>query len=284
PSRDYGGLRGHDLIGVCAAGRDHREYALVLVHADIEHHGRRRAQHLLDRRHHFARLGDTQPDAAVRLGELHPVGDAGQVDGAVALLIDDALPLADHAVAAVVDDHGLHRQLLGEARRQLLAVHGKGAVAVDVDHLSARMRGLHAHGGGQAVTHRAETAGGKPRPRIPELVVLGRPHLVLAHAGDDHGLAPRGIRDLLHHVLRLDDVVAPLVAPRLSLPPLGDLRVPGPAALATVTGRLHLLAHRLDERAQDAPAIAHDRDVDLDVLGDRRRVAVDVDDLGVCRY
>src|SRR5256885_6399536 len=40
--------------------------------------------------------------------------------------------------------------------------------------------------------------------------VLGRPHLVLADAGDDHRLPARGVGDLLDHVLRLDDVVAPL--------------------------------------------------------------------------
>src|SRR5207237_10898687 len=44
--------------------------------------------------------------------------------------------------------------------------------------------------------------------------------------------------------------------------------------------RLHLLPycfHQLDEHAL---AVAHDRDVDLDVLRDGRRVDVDVDDLG----
>ena len=36
--------------------------------------------------------------------------------------------------------------------------------------------------GGQAEAHRPQAAAGKPGPRLAELVELGRPHLVLAHA------------------------------------------------------------------------------------------------------
>src|SRR5438445_1205646 len=248
PVANFAGRGGQDHVRVGAPRRDHREDALVLVHAHVQDDRRRRAQHLLDGRHHLARLRHPQPDATVGLGQLHPVGDAGQVDRAVTLLVDDALPLPDHAVAAVVDDDRLHRELLDEARGQLLAVHREGAVAVDVDHVPAGVRGLHAHGRGQAVAHGAEPARGEPRPRVRELVVLGRPHLVLADAGDDHRLPARGVGDLLDHVLRLDDVVAPLVAERLLHLPLGDLRVPGLPALLAVAAGLRLLAHRLDER------------------------------------
>ena len=171
---------GQDHVGVGAARGHHGEHALVLVHAHVEDHRGRRAQHLLQGGDHLAGLGDPEAHAAVGLGELDPVGDAREVDGAVALLVDDALPLPDHAVAAIVDDDGLDGQPLGEAGGQLLAVHGEGAVAVDVDHELARIAGLHAHGRGQPVAHGAEAARGAPPARVLELVVLGRPHLVLA--------------------------------------------------------------------------------------------------------
>src|ERR671918_541573 len=48
----------------------------------------------------------------------------------------------------------------------------------------------------------------------------------MAVAGHDHRLAAGEVGDLLDDVLRLDDVVAPLVAERLRGLPLGDLGVP----------------------------------------------------------
>src|SRR5438093_6492741 len=270
--------RGQDHVGIGTAGGDHREDALLLVDAHVQNHRRRRAEHLLEGGHDLARLGHAQPNAAVGLGQLHPVGDAGQVDRAVALPVDDALPLAHHAVAAVVDDDRLHGQLLDETGSHFLAVHLERAVAVDVDDLLVRVRGLDAHGRRQAVAHGAEAARREPRAGMLEFVVLRRPHLVLADAGHDHRLAAREIRDLLDDVLRLDDIVVPVVTPRLRFLPFRDLRVPRAAPLAAVAGRLHLLAHGLDERAQHAATVADDRHVDLAVLGTRRGVDVDVDD------
>jgi len=95
-SRPGRGPRGSAEPGSCRCWRprrDHRENALVLVDAHVEHHRRGRAQHLLDGPPpRWA--GHAQPTQAIRLGQLHPIGDAGQVDGAVALLVDDALPTA----------------------------------------------------------------------------------------------------------------------------------------------------------------------------------------------
>src|SRR5256886_1704670 len=115
-------------------------------------------------------------------------------------------------------------------------------------HVLAVVRGLRPDGCVQAAAHGADMAVGEPLLRVREHVVLGRPHLVLADAGDDHRLPARGVGDLLHHVFRLDDVVAPLVVERLLHLPLGDLRVPGLPALLAVAAGLRLLAHRLDQR------------------------------------
>src|SRR5206468_10728716 len=90
-----------------------------------------------------------------------------------------------------------------------------------------------------------------------------------------HRLAARGVGDLLDHVLRLDDVVAPLVAERLLHLPLGDLRVPGLLALLALAAGLRLLADRPDERPQHAAAVAADRPVPLAALAGRRRTAAE---------
>src|SRR5438552_14116644 len=274
------GRRGQDHVLVGAAGGHHGEDALVLVDADLEHHRRRRADHLLDRRHDLVGLGDPDADAAIGLGEPHVVGDAGKVDGEVALLVDDPLPLAHHAVTAVVDDDGLDGKPLAEAGGQLLAVHLERAVAVDVDDELVRVGGLHAHGRRKAVAHGPQPPRRAPAPGVLEPVVLGGPHLMLPDSGHDERLALGRVRDLLDHVLGLDDLVAPVVAQREVVLPRRDLGRPLLADLDDGGGHpvLHLLLHGFDELRQDALAVADDRDVDLDVLGDRRGVDVDVDD------
>src|SRR5205823_4350243 len=81
------------------------------------------------------------------------------------------------------------------------------------------MRRRHAHRGGQPVAHRAEAARRAPAARVLEPVVLRGPHLVLADAGDDIGLTPREIRDLLDHGLRLDQLIVPVEPERMARPP-----------------------------------------------------------------
>src|SRR5262245_57504876 len=203
--------RGQDHILVGAARRHHGVHALVLVDAHVEHDGRRRADHLLDGRHHLARLGDPNSHTAIRLRQSHVVGHARQVDGEEALLVDDPLPLAHHPVPAVVDDHRFDREPLADARGELLAVHLEGSVAIDVDHELVGVRRLNPHRRGEAIAHGAEPARGAPAPRMLETIVLRGPHLVLPHARDHEGFALRQVRELLNHVLRLDDVVALLV-------------------------------------------------------------------------
>ncbi len=73
-----------------------------------------------------------------------------------AAAVDDVLPLADHAVAAVVDHHHLDRQLVLDDRRQLLGAHHEAPVAVDEHDQSVRPADLGADGRRQAVAHGPE--------------------------------------------------------------------------------------------------------------------------------
>ena len=98
------------------------------------------------------------------------------------------------------------------------------------------MGGLGADGRGQAEAHRAQPAAGNPPPRLAELVVLGRPHLMLAHAGGDDRVAVLGQpAQLADGVLRQDAVEVVVVVERLVAlphghlaPPLGRRRPAGP--------------------------------------------------------
>ena len=120
-------------------------------------------------------------------------------------------------------------------------------------------------------------------PRVAEPVVLGGPHLVLADAGDDDRLALREVRDLLHDVLGLDQLVVPVVAERVLLQPLRQLAEPLLPRLPRRRGRLLPLLRRASTSCASTGARRRRSGRHLDVLRDRGRVDVDVDDLGVRR-
>ena len=88
------------------------------------------------------------------------------------------------------------------------------------------LRELRADGGGQAEAHGAHGARGEPQARIAEVEVLRGPHLVLAHAGGDDGLALRDAVDLFDHVVRLDQLAVAIVVHRVLLLEVREVRQP----------------------------------------------------------
>src|SRR5579862_6881644 len=169
--------RGLDVI-VGRAGRDHGPDHGVLVHHEVDHHRPVVDGHgPLDRLVHLAGLFAPDALAAVGLGQLDEVGDTGagrllrlggavQVGVGVALVVEQRLPLPDHAEAAVVDDGDLDRDALDGAGGQLLVGHLEAAVAVDGPHGSLRAAHLGAHGGGHGEAHGAQPAGVDPGTRV----------------------------------------------------------------------------------------------------------------------
>src|SRR5947209_808957 len=167
--------------------------------------------------------------AAVGLGELDEVGDAGagqlprradrwqagvgrmKIGVGVALVVEQRLPLPDHAEAAVVDDRDLDRDALDGAGGQLLVGHLEAAVAVDRPHGGVRAAHLGAHRGRHGEAHRARTARVDPGARVLVVDELGRPHLVLADAGHVDGLRAGDLADPADHVLRREGAVVRLV-------------------------------------------------------------------------
>src|SRR5271165_6593041 len=156
-------------VVVAGASRDHGPDHGVPVHDEVHHDrtvldGHGPLDHLV----HVGGLLAADALTVVGLGELHEVGDAGagqlplrrpvQVGVGVALVVEQRLPLPDHAQAAVVDDRHLDRDALDGAGGQLLVRHLEAAVPVDGPHGGVRAAGLGAHRGRYGEAHRAEPA------------------------------------------------------------------------------------------------------------------------------
>ena len=219
---------------------------------------------------------------AIGLGQLDEVGQRIHVAVRVAAFVDQLLPLPHHAEVAVVQRDDLDRRAVLLAGRELLDVHLDRALAGDAEHVRVRLGQLDAHRIRQAHAHRAQAAGVDPAPRLVEAVELRRPHLVLADVRGHVAVgAARQVPQRLDDMLRLDQLVRQLVAQAVALAPFGDLRPPGAerVGIRSLLG----LADLRDQLLQHVLDIAHDRDVDLDALGDRRRIDVDMDDLALDR-
>ncbi len=134
--------------------RDHRVDVLLAGDRDVDDDraGRReRGAQVLDER---GLVGQADARAAVGLGELDEVGPLPHVDGRVALLPEELLPLADHAEVAVVHHDDLDVDALLRAGGQLLGVHLERAVAREADDEVVGAPDLRAHRRGQAEPHR----------------------------------------------------------------------------------------------------------------------------------
>ena len=106
----------------------------------------------------------------------------------VVVLVEQLLPLAHHTQEAVVEDGEADGEVVLADGLEFLRSHLEAAVATDgPDRLV--LGELRAHGGGDFVAHGAEATGGDPLAGAAVGVVLRAPHLVLADASDDGGLA-----------------------------------------------------------------------------------------------
>ena len=181
---------------------------------------------------------------AVGPGQLHEVG-AQHGGGGVALVVEELLPLPDHAQVAVVDHRDLDVELLLLQGGELALGHLEAAVARDGPDLGVGTRQLGPDGRGQGEAHGAEAARGDEGAGRVVLVVLRLPHLVLAHVGADHRVAAGGPPDVGHHVggeqLALVGLVQDVAAARV-LAPHVDLLQPV------------LVALRLDHRVEGSDA------------------------------
>src|SRR5579862_4297617 len=276
-----------DDVLVGGASGDHRQDVFGIRHHDVQYIRFVRIEQALDRRAQVFLLQDALARDAEAFAQCDVVGvDALGVArvaeegvGPVALVFH-VLPLHDHAKVLVVQDDGLGRDVFDVGGGQFLDVHQEGAVAVYVDDLPVGLRDFGADGGGVAEAHGTEARGGYEGARMDEVVMLARPHLVLADACGDDGFAFGHLVQEADDVLRLDDGVGVLEGEREAPFPAGDLFIPAGEA-AEIAGAGAFVAgfrQQFVEPGEGVFHVAQDGEADDFVLVDLRVVDVDVDD------
>mmetsp|Transcript_32152 Transcript_32152/g.56451 ORF Transcript_32152/g.56451 Transcript_32152/m.56451 type:complete len:298 (+) Transcript_32152:92-985(+) len=105
----------------------------------------------------------------------------------VTLIVEEVLPLLNHALEVVVEDQSFDSDVELTRSHQLHARHAVGRIAVDVNHNLFRRGELGTDRSGETVAHRPEASGGDHGAREGPAIVLCRPHLVLTDAcGDEN--------------------------------------------------------------------------------------------------
>ena len=206
--------------------------------------------------------------------------------------VEVVLPLHDHTEVLVVEDNGLGGDLLDVGGGEFLNVHQEGTIAIDVDDLFVGATDLGTDGGGESVAHGTEAGGGDELAGMPVFVPLTGPHLVLADAGGDDGVALGEfvkflddhlgedelltILDVGLDVVGIDDLgLGGVLEGGFGLP-LGDLGMPGVVAALDATASFDELV----EAGEGVLEIAVDAEVGALVLVVFGTVEVDVDDGG----
>ena len=205
------------------------------------------------------------------------VGQGGAVALGVALVVDELLPLAHHPHPLVVEDEDLDGELVLGGGGELLDVHHDRGLASDIHDEGPGMGGLDADGGGEAVAHRPQSAGGHPPVGLVETDVLGGPHLVLADLAGEVGVPALRERIQAHdRMLRLDRARGGLaVGEAIPSAPRGDL--PPPACEGLLLGGEAALLPAALKGGKRIASVSDDAHIHEDVLVDAARINVDVD-------
>src|SRR5215468_12349521 len=195
------GARHHFLIS--HAGTDHREYAGIGIDHYFQERRAVKVYELLqygldmipftDARGKLIAVGSSSIDEVLPMkklfGAAKPLGEK------------HLLPLPDHTVALIVEENRLHRQVVVRDGLHLADVHPQTAVTIDVDDETIGAGELRADGSGQSESHGPHRTRGQERLRMLVIEILSGPHLMLADAGADDGVALSNLVQTLQNVV-----------------------------------------------------------------------------------
>src|SRR6267142_912737 len=182
-----------------SSGSYHGINGVFLLHAEVDQYGLCGFARGPYGGHHLSALGDALAADAKSIGESCKIR-RDERRGHVTLVVEEFLPLADHAEIAVVNDGDLDVDFFLDDGGQLTHGHLEAAIADDDPDFGIGLGKFHADGGGKRETHGAEAAGSDKRARAIVMIVLRFPHLVLAHVGDDDGFPARLFPEIVDDV------------------------------------------------------------------------------------
>src|SRR5262245_30858931 len=165
---------------------DHGINRILLLDAEVNQYRAWMLAGLLHDGNHAFAFADACRTKAVGVSHLREIR-IHQWGRSITLLVEELLPLADHAQVAVVDDGDFYVDLLLHDGGKFAERHLKAAIAYDDPHLGVGTGELGTDGCRKSKAHRAQTAGCNERSRLVVVVILRLPHLVLANVSDDHG-------------------------------------------------------------------------------------------------
>ena len=199
----------------------------------VEDVGCFRGKKALEGRPNFFRFGDPFGGHAKALadGEIIRENLLGifriAEEGVAAVTGEEAVfPLDNHSEVLIIDDDRLSGDIFGNGSCQLLDVHKKRTVAVDIDDFTVGTGDFSTHGSGIAVSHGAKTGGGQETAGIMKVIELAGPHLVLADPGGDDGLPLGELAEFLDDLLRHDSAGDVGVGKRIFFAPTLDFLPP----------------------------------------------------------
>ena len=166
-------------------------------------------------------------------------------------------------------------------RSEFLAVHHDASVAREEHDLLRFLADLGAEGGGQAVAHGAEAAGGDEVARQAALPKLGGPDLMLADVGGHDGVLAGVLLHLGDDVLRRNLAVE--VAAGEGMRPVRFLQLLAPVLARSGVVGGQILPGGSGEGGQRPAQVAFDLEIGLDDLAEFARVDVEVYDFRMRR-
>src|SRR6266849_1806602 len=182
------------------ARRDHGVDRVFLFHTEVDQHRAIVLTGGANGGHNLRTLAHGHAADSVGLAEFGEVG-VEQGRCLVVLLVEEFLPLANHAEISVVDDGDVNFQVLLDDRRQLSHRHLESAVAADYPDLRLGKRDFCANRRRKREAHRAQAPGSDEGARALVFVILRFPHLMLAHVGNHNrvsfaGFVPQIVDDM----------------------------------------------------------------------------------------
>src|SRR5690625_670338 len=261
-----------------------RGVRLALDHDLHEHRPRGGARLLARPLQGFAHLGgfeDPAPGAAVGLHDPDVVGAVVVVvDVDLEIHVERDLGLADEAEVLVVehDQHARHVVLGGYG--QLLDRVLEAVVADDPDDLRVGLgvleRLLHADGRGDLPAERTGLPADLVAAGFAALLVLAAPDLVQADGGDEVGIRPERLVDLLVHPRRLDGHRVEVLPPDQGRAQFADPLPPGADLGADLSP-----PRVVQQLPQEHPGVGDHTEIGLEDLPDLSGLDVDVDESAI---